>query len=147
MIPARPGTYLVLHSGRTIGDVIAWDNEGRPMVEQRGCLVAVDPTSIRHSYEDSNPMQYESYVQFTPVSGLRALYRDDDGALFDTPLIGWGVTTGGDIVPVSEEVGDGMMAVSRDEGYLGAFHESEREKVYRKRGPLGFLGPYADRRI
>ena len=136
MIPAKPNTYAYFIDqyaqgiGRICAEVVAWDSDGHPMVQGQHGLSPVIPSYIKNITTDE-PAQFESYVQFTPVEDLFALYRAlPDADLYEKPLVGWAVTGGGDIVPVAEEPGDGIIAVSRDDDYVLAFRGPDRERVY-----------------
>ena len=138
MIPAKPNTYATFsdtyrskfHSRGA--EVVAWADNGWAMVlhaDGKG-LEAISPWDIKR-IEVHEPEQYEYYAQFTPVDDLYSLHYDKDNkTLFQKRLIGWAVTSGGNIVPVAEEEGDGMIAVSRDDDYVSSFRAADRDRVF-----------------
>ena len=138
MIPAKPNTYAIFSDTyrndfkRHGAEVIAWADNGWAMVlpsDGRG-LEAINPWDIKR-IEEHEDAQFEHYAQFTPVSDLFSLHYDKESRrLFQKRLIGWAVTTGGAIVPVAEEGGDGMIAVSRDDDYLTSFRAADRERAF-----------------
>lgn len=138
MIPAKPNTSAIFtdtykskfHSHGA--EVVAWADNGWAMVlpSNGKCLQAINPWGIER-IEVHEDAQYESYMQFIPVDDLYSLHYDkDNNTLFQKRLIGWAVTTGGNIVPVAEEEGDGMIAVSRDDDYVSSFRAADRDRVF-----------------
>ena len=129
MIPAAHGTWLQDEHGRLIDEVIAWNEEGWPMREGRGGLVAVNPAHVR-LVSDPDPKDVYRFTSFTPTEGWRALFRERDGSLFDQDVVGWGVGTNGVIVPVGEYEGEGFVSLSGSGNYIGTFRDSELPRAY-----------------
>ncbi|KAA1431863.1 hypothetical protein [Mycolicibacter arupensis] len=91
MIPAQPGTYAVFISGKNVSRlaVVAWDDDGRPMVVGEKRLIPASAYSDFRSLEQTDAMS--DPVQLIPGGGWVASYKDGYAA----PLVAWAVCRDG----------------------------------------------------
>lgn len=118
MIPAEKG-YLAIYgrtddNGRLVQinderDVIAWDDDGEPLVLGDARLVRADwYPNFRQIRQDDREI-----VSMIPAGQFSIVYVSDDGHSFTTPLVGWGLTSGGSIVPLDTDAA-GFVSEPRD---------------------------------
>lgn len=126
MIPAQPG-HVVRDHGR-MRTVLAWSDDGEPMAIYAGRLVPCDGAVIEdEGDEPENTNQFNSLI---PADGWRARYQARNGTFFDEPLVAWGLSRDGIVVPVVNDP-DGIMYMCPlgAENFVCTFHESDRKRV------------------
>lgn len=83
--------------------VVAWDNEGYPLVVGRdGCQL--DRANSWSNFQDVGPVD-SAVVAALPGAGWLAEYREDDGGLTTSPVVAWLVHADGSLNPMDTEPG------------------------------------------
>lgn len=132
MIPAKPGQWVSYKSRPYRDELIAWSDDGRPMVQRGAQLTPVDPAEIAH-IAPPDPYNHAEIASFTPTSGWSALYEDEDkSGLYEERMIGWGVTTCGTVVAMGHDTSEGAIVLSGESGFICPFPDTDREKVYQR---------------
>lgn len=114
MLRAQPGWVAVFQRETSEFEeklpVVAWDENGHAMVvdEHKGMLTKADRRDdFKCLKDDHSP----PIVAIMPADGWRCAITND-GAEEDTPLVGWGLTATGDVVPLGID-DDGYVDISR----------------------------------
>ena len=102
MIPAD-GSYYVHYENNPRGPitkpVIAWDDEGRPLVAGKyGLVPAHELGSVKHIRQDDAPV-----VAAVPGGGWLIDCKDDDGNTWTTPILAWTIRADGNAVPLTAD--------------------------------------------
>lgn len=122
MIPARPGTCYVRDGYRH--EVVAFDDYGYPLVASGGSHLR--PLSDGELTDDDR-----HYVQLLPPGGWRIEYTSvPDGETFDAPLVAWGLTAMGGVVPL-EVSPEGLVEPPTEQHDLNyrVYHPFEEERT------------------
>lgn len=121
MIPAHPGYIAVFGSTDSDGKFLlqdqlpveAWDDDGCPLVipsgrpkdRYRGLTRADRFDNFASVQRDDG---YPEIVALIPGGGWRIEWSDEGHPPWSQPLVGWGITTTGSVVPLDTD-GDGLV--------------------------------------
>lgn len=102
MIPADGSHYVhYQHSaqGLPVRPVIAWDDDGNPLVTgKRGLVPAYEMGTIKYIRRDSSPA-----VGAVPGGGWLIECKDDEGNTWTTPILAWTVHADGSAQPLTSD--------------------------------------------
>jgi hypothetical protein len=137
-VPHRPGDTVIpanqLYDARykhensghvhyTTKRVVAWDEDGHPLVigGDSYSLVRASGWSNFHDVVAADP----PVVAALPGAGWRAEFRDDDGSLDSVPLTAWLVYADGNIKPADVESSGEADDPTTVSNFVRLFHPSE----------------------
>lgn len=118
MIPAQPGYCAIFedsHGGELGFEVLAWDDDGYPMVLpslQRGTRRIMSANELPGYVRVQTDHRYsrDHYVAIAPANGWRVRWpnNEEEGG-WTEPLAAWGLTALGEVVPLEGPI-EGTLA-------------------------------------
>ncbi|MFH8470580.1 hypothetical protein [Streptomyces sp. NPDC017991] len=113
------------HKHYTTKRVIAWDEDGHPLVIGRdgASLIRASSWSNFHDVVPVDP----PVVAALPGAGWRAEFRDEDGSLSSNPLTAWLVYADGNIKPADVDLTGEADDPTTVSNFVRLYHPSEED--------------------